>query len=551
MRKTCFVLFFYLISVVCFSQSFPVSVTKSETLNDVFKHSVVVLADKDSGGNILFARYHDTGSMTSGDGLYIEKYSPNLKLIKEFEFKVSHLNYEKYNMIVGAFSSENTIHLIEIYYDLNDKAIICRSHTINADFETSQKELFRLTKEEVRELGSFSLQQIFYDRSKEMWTNSNSGDIKSETDLAMPINTFPTIDSGISMVVNESKTAFAIALDTKQKNTKRLKLYLFNSNLEKKIDSDFTRSAKDDEYIFKNVQVSEDGNAIYILGKSYAKALEKKEKGGKYFFELSKITSTSNRSVQIDPGDHFIGVLKPFFQKDAVYCLGFYSDFDDRNFIGTCFFKTTSDLLQIAISKFNPFTKSFMIDRDGEKKEYKALINLSIKNVSFTSSDDLIINAEEEEVSTISSGAGVVFDGTKTTSKYKYGDIVSTKLNNFGNVLWARNINKRQTYSDEDSFYISYTSMLKNDQVYFFINAGDNVTKLKDDRIEFGKVRKDQANLNLIRINSNGDFEYKEILNTAESSIPFMVSKGVPIDNSIYFFGRKGKEKQLLKVTLN
>jgi hypothetical protein len=32
--------------------------------------------------------------------------------------------------------------------------------------------------------------------------------------------------------------------------------------------------------------------------------------------------------------------------------------------------------------------------------------------------------------------------------------------------------------------------------------------------------------------------------------VPFMVSKGAVIDNTVYFLGRKGKDKQLLKVTL-
>ena len=47
-----------------------------------------------------------------------------------------------------------------------------------------------------------------------------------------------------------------------------------------------------------------------------------------------------------------------------------------------------------------------------------------------------------------------------------------------------------------------------------------------------------------------GDFLYKQILSDEENDVPFMVSKGVVIDNSIVFLGRKGKKKQLLKVTL-
>ena len=51
-------------------------------------------------------------------------------------------------------------------------------------------------------------------------------------------------------------------------------------------------------------------------------------------------------------------------------------------------------------------------------------------------------------------------------------------------------------------------------------------------------------------MNEEGDFLYKQILSDEENDVPFMVSKGVVIDNSIVFLGRKGKKKQLLKVTL-
>ena len=61
----------------------------------------------------------------------------------------------------------------------------------------------------------------------------------------------------------------------------------------------------------------------------------------------------------------------------------------------------------------------------------------------------------------------------------------------------------------------------------------------------------DSVYLNLIKINLNGDIDYQEILSNEENPVPFMVSKGIVIDNAIYFLGRKGKEKQMLKVILN
>ena len=83
-----------------------------------------------------------------------------------------------------------------------------------------------------------------------------------------------------------------------------------------------------------------------------------------------------------------------------------------------------------------------------------------------------------------------------------------------------------------------------------FLSIQDKIKKLKNDRIEFGQIRKNKSNLNIIQVDANGDFEYEEILDDEENMVPFMVARGVVIDSSIYFLGRRGNNKQLLKVTL-
>ena len=549
MKNAALILMAWLLSTFGNAQTIPFSIQRSAVFKDEYKQSVFVLAEKEAQGGMLFARYYESGGIASGDGLYIERYTPDLKLAKEFEFKTEHPNYEKHNMIVGVLSSAGIIHVVEIYYDLNEKSVICRANTISADFKVSKKELFRLTKDEIHNLGSFSLQDIYFDRSKEMWDNNNSEDIKSETDLSKSENTFPRINSNIFMVVNKSKTAFAIALDIKQNKSKELKLYAFDNNLQPKIDTHFTREAKDDKYIFENLQISEDGNSVYILGKSYDENLKKKKDGGKYYFELTKVTTASQKVLQIDPKEHFIGYLKPVLHDNDIVCLGFFSDLNDNDYTGICYFKTNSDLSQISNAKFNPFPKPFILDKNGESEKPKASTNLVFRNVFFKDNNDLIISAEEEDIWTSSSGVGIGV-GTKTKLTYNYNDIVSAKLNASGELLWARNINKEQRRSDEANFFISYTSMVKNNDTYFFINASEKAKKLKDNRLEFGQVGIDKSNLNLLHINDNGDFDYQE-LQHGENSIPVMVSKGIVIENAVYFMSRKNKEKQLIKVTLD
>ena len=128
---------------------------------------------------------------------------------------------------------------------------------------------------------------------------------------------------------------------------------------------------------------------------------------------------------------------------------------------------------------------------------------------------------------------------------------MSAKLNQSGEIVWARNINKRQATSGTESF-ISYTSTLKGNDTYFFINTGEKVKKLSKDRIQFGQTSTKRSNLNVIRVNENGDFDYKEILDDKDNDVPFMVSRGAIMNDepSVFFMGQKGKKKQLLKITL-
>jgi hypothetical protein len=341
-------------------------------------------------------------------------------------------------------------------------------------------------------------------------------------------------------------------MDLNQKTSDGLRIYVFNSKLEKIIDNTFTKEIKDRNYIFQNIQLSNSGDAIYLLAKSYDKDLRNKKEGGKYFFELSKIDAKNQLTKIIDPEQNFIGSLKTFFHNDDLFCIGFYSELTDYRYKGICCFKLDTNSLELKKSKYNLFTEQFFFDKYGKNTE-KAVKFLTFRKVFFNNNNEIILNAEEYDKTT-QAGAGAGINGAagpmSSSTHYSYDDIVIAKLNYDGDMLWARNINKRQSTTDDDTSYLSYTSTLRNDKTYFFINARDKIKKLKNDRIEFGQIRKNKSNLNVIEVNAAGDFNYQEILDDEQNEVPFMVSKGAVIDNTVYFLGRKGKDKQLLKITL-
>ncbi|WP_157485848.1 hypothetical protein [Flavobacterium soli] len=516
MKKIFYVLAICMLSFGIKAQDIPFKMQKSDVFKDEYKHSNIVLVEEDGKGGVIIIRTFSGGVFSKGYGYYFEHYNSEMKLIKDFEYELKYSQAVKQSSVLGLIMNGDEINIIDFLYNKDEKAFVCSSNTASIDdFKFSRKELFRVKSEEIKQFAFFT---------------SSSFDN----------------DSGASMIINEDKTAFAVTVDIKDNKNETHKLFLFDNKLNKKVDHTFKRDIKDRKFRYENIDVSKDGNTLYLLGKVYSTEKKKKKEGGKYQYELTRITKDSEKTQVFDTDEHFAASLKTIIFSDRLTCIGFYSDRKDYRFKGISYFELDPVTLEIKKSKYNPFTSQFIVDKYGKEKE-KELKNLSFRKILITHSNDIVFNAEEFYVvtNTMSTPNG----GFHTTTTYHYDDIVSAKINPSGDIVWARNINKRQATGGDES-YISYTSTIKGDDTFFFINTGEKVKKLRNDRIQFGHTSKKRANLNIIRIKENGDFDYQEILDDKDNEVPFMVSDGALSNDAVYFIGRKGKKKQLLKVTL-
>jgi len=199
---------------------------------------------------------------------------------------------------------------------------------------------------------------------------------------------------------------------------------------------------------------------------------------------LTRVTNDSEQTQAFDTEEHYARSLKTIIFQDRLACVGFYSDRKDNRYKGICYFEMDPTTLAVRKSKFNPFTEQFMIDKYGKDKD-KELKNLSFRKMLIKKDGEIVLNAEEFYMTTQTTSTGN--GGMTTRTIYHYDDIVSAKLNQSGDIVWARNINKRQQTAGDES-YISYTSTLKGNDTYFFINTGEKVKKLRNDRIQFGQT---------------------------------------------------------------
>ncbi len=525
MKKILYCVAIAMLSWHSFAQDIPVNVTKSDLFKDEYKNSNIELVENDGSGGVLIVRSYAGGIFSSGRGYYFEHYDSNLKLLKEYEYQSKQKKGDKktYGSIIGIISNGQEINMIEYLYDKTEKAYICNSLTSNInDFNFTTKELFRVGFEKVDK----GVKVSFFGIGSGMGNYDN--------------------DSGAKMIINEDRSAFAITIDILDKANETHKLYLYDKALNQKIDHTFKRDIKDKKFVYENIDVSKDGNTLYLLGKVRTDEAKKKKDGGRYQYELTRITKTDSKTQVFDTDEHYAASLKTIIFQDRLTCVGFYSDRNDNRFKGISYFELDPVSLAIKKSKYNPFTEQFMIDKYGKNKD-KELKNVTFKKMIITPQNEIILNAEEYYITTVTTYSQQ--GGSRTYYIYHYDDIISARIGASGDIVWARNINKRQDAGAPNP-YFSYTSTAKGTDAYFFINTGEKVRKIRRDRIEFKEASAKRSNLNIIRINENGDFDYREVLDDKDNEVPFMVANGEMSDDSVFFLGQKGKKKQILKLTL-
>ncbi len=204
-------LLFVIIAITAFSnaikaQEIPFKIQKSEVFKDEYKYSTILMVESDGNGGKFIVRSYQGGAFSSGSGYYFEHYDANLKLIKEYDYSLNYSDAIKQSSVLGVIKNNNQISLIDFVYNKDQAAYICSANTANiSDFKFKPKELFRLNSELIKQFSFFSSSQF-------------DG------------------DSGASMILNEDKTAFAVTVDIKDKNSESHKIYLFDNTLNKKID---------------------------------------------------------------------------------------------------------------------------------------------------------------------------------------------------------------------------------------------------------------------------------------------------------------------------
>ena len=489
----------------------PISYELGESYSDRYKYSTVLSISSDSEEQTVLVRTYYGGLPLRPKGHFIEVYDAKMNLVQDFNYK-----YAGRHMVEG-FVRNGQLYLLELVYDRNEEAYQYKVHQSPTDeFQFTERTILSIPSKEVAN----PLAVNKYNRS--------FGDGFSTT-------TF----------FNDDNTAFAITAHHREGKKEKYHMYVYGTDLKKHLTYDFSEQIIDKNYAFENIALSNNLNTIYFIGKAFFKKRRFSATERRYQYELVRVSATGHKILEFNDDGKFPESLKPILVDGELVMVGFYADRKDNRYNGLIHMRIDSKSLAIKSKKYNAFSEQFMVDKFGREVDAE-LKNLIFKDVYVSSDNSIIFSAEEYFVTT---GKDISGGATQAVEKYHYNDIVCAKLNSSGDMVWARNINKSEVTRGDEA-YASYTAYGKDDEMYFFINSGENPQTISKNRIMFKQGYSKNPNMFVIKVDATGNLSYQKLIDDKEVRLPIMVSR--PLINKkadqLFFYAKRGSKKQLVKV---
>ena len=513
-----------LISYNSYSQD--VKMVKSAIFKDSKKNSNLSFSLEDDNGGIITIRSFVGGIIPKLKGYYIQHFDSNLKLIKEVEYKVDN------NYIKSAFIKDDKLNLIEFNHDKKADKIQFNAVTASLkDLTFQKKEIIAFSEDNMQRYFGVIVFPFFISNFGQM-DNNHMGEV----------------------VMSRDKKYFVINFDFNNKKQETHKIFVFNNDFEKVYETQIQKTIKDRLFDYNSIDIDDTDGTVYFLGKSFENNTRKSKKKGKanYHFELYKVNADGQKHISFKNEDKFISSMELIKSNDRLACVGFYGEKKESKFNGVCLINLNPDNLEIKKKTFTAFSEEFLTDKYGnrenkkDRKKAKGINNIDFKGVYMMDNGDIILNAEEFYITTHTSfnGSG----GMTTYTIYHFDDIISVKLDKEGNLKWARNINKAQTGFSNSS----YTSIPVGETTYFFINCSDRIKKLSADRIAFRQTKAKKSNLYMIKIDKDGHFDFKKLIDDKESKVYYKVNDGIANINkkTVILPGKKKKNTRILKIKI-
>lgn len=513
-------------SYLTYAQDISIKTITSEVFKDDKKNTSLLFSESDGRGGFITVREYRGGMMQLPKGYYIDHFDADLKHLKEADLEIDN------SEIKGLMVENGSIYILESQFDKKAGLYnfnVLESSLGNLDFQ--KRTLFSFDEDDVKKYFGIGIGIFFV----------NNGFSQSD------------MNSLGEVTFSAQKNFFCVNFDIKDKESQTQRLFVYDKKFNPVYNREFKRDIKDKLFKYENIDVDDQTGEIYLLGKVFennSRATKKKGKAN-YRYELHKITPEGQTDVSFSPENNFIGSLFTVRGKNSISCAGFYSEKDDSRYKGVCRFNLNPETLEITNESYMPFSDEFLKDKYGKVKD-KELRDLSFRSAFIDENEDIVLNAEEYYITVQSSSSPN--GGMSSTTTYHFNDIVSVKMSHEGNLLWARNINKKQSTTGAVLEYLSFSSSAIGDDTYIFINCSDKIRSISKDRIEFKQGNAKKANLYAIKIDKEGSYTFKNILSKDDTDVAYFVKQGIHTTmdgKEMVFIGRKKSKKQFLKINID
>jgi len=499
----------------CFSQAqeMPLEYRFGEKYKDRYKYSNLLCFSETPSGEKILVRAYYSGLLLRPKGYLIERYSPELELVDEYNYKFKEADF------VHGFVANGQIHMLFLAYDPEQAAYEYTIHQSPVGtYDFSVRSLLTIPAQEVGQ----PLEKNYFNR-----------DFKSG---------FTT-----TVLSDPDARSFSISILRKENKNLQHRVLVYDNKLNQILDVDFSAPSEEKNYAFEEMAVAPDLSSVYLVGKAYFRKRRFKEGERRYQYELQRLDKSGIQTLIFDePGIYSEGI-KPLWRGENLVCAGFYADRKDNRYNGLEYFLVNPRTLSVLNRKYAPFSEQFMLDKFGKETD-KAIKNLVFKGAHFTADGSLLFNAEEFFIteSTQANASG----GRVRVQRHHHNDIVSVKFDPQGDLVWARNINKTEV-TQGDSAYASYSSFFQDGQTYFFICSSAEAPQIiNKQRVIFKQGFSRKRNVFVIRLDSEGEMSYEKVMDASEARLPLMVSKPLvnEAEDELLFYAKQGSRKQLVSV---
>jgi len=270
-------------------------------------------------------------------------------------------------------------------------------------------------------------------------------------------------------------------------------------------------------YELKDFIITDNAEVLFV-GKRYEEGHKEKRKGdANYNYVLHNYTQDSFNSKVIDLGeDYFINDVGLVQSEGFVKIFGLYSEKDTKFVKGTVSYVFDNLIFDSLKVKRSPFSDAAFDDIYGEKKANRLSerdTEFKFYHLNHVLTDNLgnsYILGEQHWTKTRNI-PGITGGGSEVI--HYYGNILVVKLDNKGDQLWARNIFKKEEFTN-------YFPIVMDNQLHTILSSGRNLEVKSNDRKKVKTKFFEKMTLFDIAFDvNNGDYNFRNLQKNEKSYI--------------------------------